>query len=82
MMKNSDKYIFLLILIACMVMILSCRDNNTNRYESDGASQKETFTNEGTISSGTKDTMNKPGTTVGPTQRDSAALEEGTRRSD
>jgi len=72
-MKKIDTYIFIVILAACMVMIFSCRDNNTNRDAVDASATEKTPTNEGTLSSGTQDTMNQHTNTM--KQADSAASE-------
>ena len=60
-MTKYDKYIFGFLFAICMVMIFACKDNATNTVESvqtTGAEADKTYTSEGTISSGTKDTMN------------------------
>lgn len=57
-MKKIDTYIFIVIFAACMVMIFSCRDNNTSRDAVNASATDRTPTSEGTVSSGTRDTMN------------------------
>lgn len=60
-MTKYDKYIFGFLFAICMVMIFSCKDNSTNTAETPqttGAATDKSYTSEGTISSGTKDTMN------------------------
>lgn len=60
-MKGIDKYIFAFLLIASLVMIFaSCKQNSNEdvlQPNSTTATEK-TYTSEGTISTGTKDTMN------------------------
>ncbi|HEU4495683.1 MAG TPA: hypothetical protein VFR70_01405 [Flavobacterium sp.] len=56
-MKNIDKYIFFLLLIASLAMIFSCNGSSRHQEEAGAAKQEETYTSEGTISSGTRDTM-------------------------
>lgn len=60
-MKGIDKYIFAFLLIASLVMIFaSCKENNseTETVAPASSSTEKTYTSEGTISTGTKDTMN------------------------
>jgi len=59
-MTKYDKYIFGILFLLCMVMILSCKDssNNIDRPVETEMTSDKTYTSEGTISSGTKDTMN------------------------
>jgi len=72
-MKKIDTYLFIVIFAACMVMIFSCRDNNTNRDAVNASDTERTTTNEGTVSSGTRDTMNQHTNTM--KQADTAAVE-------
>ena len=60
-MTKYDKYIFGFLFAICMVMIFACKDNSTNTAETpetNGVATDKTYTSEGTVSSGTKDTMN------------------------
>lgn len=60
-MTKHDKYIFGFLAILCMVMIFACKDNSTSTAEAPqitGEATEKTYSSEGTISSGTKDTMN------------------------
>lgn len=60
-MTKYDKYIFGFLFALCLLMIFSCKDNTTNTAETpetNGTSMDKTYTSEGTISAGTKDTMN------------------------
>ena len=60
-MTKYDKYIFGFLFTICMIMIFSCKDNSTNTGEAPqttGTATDKTYTSEGTISAGTKDTMN------------------------
>ena len=60
-MKGIDKYIFAFLLIASLTMIFaSCKQNNNEEVQPapSSASTERTYTSEGTISTGTKDTMN------------------------
>jgi len=60
-MTKYDKYIFGFLFAICMVMIFSCKDNSTNTAEApqtNGTATDKTYTSEGTVSAGTKDTMN------------------------
>jgi len=60
-MTKYDKYIFGFLFAICMVMIFACKDNSTNTAETPqttGAASDKSYTSEGTMSSGTKDTMN------------------------
>lgn len=63
-MKGIDKYIFAFLLIASLTMIFaSCNQNNNNENDAvappaSTTEPSKTFTSEGTISTGTKDTMN------------------------
>lgn len=72
-MKKIDTYIFIVIFAACMVMIFSCRDNNTNRDAVNASDAEQTPTSEGTVSSGTRDTMSQHTNTMN--QADSAKAE-------
>ena len=59
-MTRYDKYIFAMLFVLCLLMIFSCQQN-TNHNERPVPTETgsdETYTSEGTISSGTKDTMN------------------------
>ena len=63
-MKGIDKYIFAFLLIASLTMIFaSCKQNSNNEDEvaappASTTESSKTFTSEGTVSTGTKDTMN------------------------
>jgi len=60
-MTKYDKYIFGFLFAICMIMIFACKDNSTNTAEApqtNGTATDKTYTSEGTISSGSKDTMN------------------------
>lgn len=60
-MKGIDKYIFAFLLIASLTMIFaSCKENNTEEFAPAPSTTEteKTYTSEGTISTGTKDTMN------------------------
>jgi hypothetical protein len=60
-MKGIDKYIFAFLLIASLVMIVaSCKQSsNEEVLQPNSTTETEkTYTSEGTISTGTKDTMN------------------------
>ncbi|MBA9074215.1 hypothetical protein GGR22_002382 [Flavobacterium gossypii] len=72
-MKKIDTYIFIVIFAACMAMIFSCRDNNTSRDAVNASDTERTATSEGTVSSGTRDTMNQQTNTL--KQADSDSLE-------
>lgn len=61
-MKGMDKYIFAFLLIASLVMIFaSCKQNTTEgdvMQPSSTTETEKTYTSEGTMSTGTRDTMN------------------------
>lgn len=62
-MKGIDKYIFAFLLIASLTMIFASCKQNTNEEEFAPAPSttetEKTYTSEGTMSTGTKDTMNQ-----------------------
>lgn len=61
-MKGLDKYIFAFLLIASLIMIFaSCKQTNSEEQvlqQNSTTETEQTYTSEGTMSTGTKDTMN------------------------
>ena len=59
-MTKYDKYIFGFLVVICMVMIFSCKgkDSDNEMPQPASVANETSYTSEGTISTGTKDTMN------------------------
>lgn len=57
-MTKYDKYIFGFLFALCILMIFSCKNNESETLQPASVANETSYTSEGTISSGTKDTMN------------------------
>jgi len=77
-MKGIDKYIFAFLLVASLTMIfISCNktDGQEGLQQNSSNSTEKTYTSEGTISTGTKDTMNQHTNGVDNSRMDNTAGE-------
>lgn len=79
-MKGIDKYIFAFLLIASLTMIFaSCKQTNSEEdavmQQNSTTETEKTYTSEGTISTGTKDTMNDHTNGVDNSKMDNTAGE-------